>query len=447
MNLRFSPQTVIMMVGPTGCGKSYFSQILKNKLSNCVYINSDTIRTRYIGIEDKYDIRMKYASQAAFDTLFFELENAMKYPVIADYIIVDTTALSDYFRKRVSKMASAYKYRLSTIVFNYDDVNEYVKYNTCKIDIIHEAVKRFKKEIASKEFAGYRDVQTITSKKFEEVVIETTGPGITVPDNENYLVVPDVHGCFTALEELMALVPEPYSLILNGDWIDKGPDTFKILDYILDGHTRKVYPIIGNHENFVYKYLKGMIKDAPEIPFDCFDSIEKFKSSPEYTEKFFNIIEHATAPFLKGVNFIATHAPCSVEYLGRLDSISLRNQRNFRYTHLTHGFDIKTATSNVNKALSFLAEDASFSHPFHVFGHVPTPDGIKLKNKLGVDLGCSSGGRLAGVFFEHEKAMDWKYRPKTYQVCGFNHKDGELLNLHPCKEVNDEQLTEGPRNI
>jgi serine/threonine protein phosphatase 1 len=67
------------------------------------------------------------------------------------------------------------------------------------------------------------------------------------------LVIPDIHGCiktFKALIEKISLTKND-SLFLLGDYIDRGPSSSGVIDFILklqsDGYN--VNPIRGNHEH------------------------------------------------------------------------------------------------------------------------------------------------------------------------------------------------------
>lgn len=71
-------------------------------------------------------------------------------------------------------------------------------------------------------------------------------------------VIPDSHGCLftfrTLVEELIGLNRDD-RLILLGDYIDRGPDSMRLIDYIIqlsdDGYN--VTAIRGNHEDFLVK--------------------------------------------------------------------------------------------------------------------------------------------------------------------------------------------------
>lgn len=81
------------------------------------------------------------------------------------------------------------------------------------------------------------------------------GLGKKVPPNSNgrRLVVGDIHGCpktlAALLEDKVKLRPSDM-LFFVGDYIDRGPDSAGVIDYILalmEKH-EAVFPLLGNHE-------------------------------------------------------------------------------------------------------------------------------------------------------------------------------------------------------
>jgi serine/threonine protein phosphatase 1 len=65
------------------------------------------------------------------------------------------------------------------------------------------------------------------------------------------LAIGDIHGCFTALKALVEFVPfrSDDRLIALGDYVDRGPDTAAVLDWLIE--YRKHHDLIalrGNHE-------------------------------------------------------------------------------------------------------------------------------------------------------------------------------------------------------
>lgn len=66
-----------------------------------------------------------------------------------------------------------------------------------------------------------------------------------------HLAIGDIHGCITALRCLVDFVaPGPDDTIVTlGDYVDRGPDTRAVLDFIIVlGTTHTLVPLRGNHE-------------------------------------------------------------------------------------------------------------------------------------------------------------------------------------------------------
>ncbi|MCU0447101.1 MAG: serine/threonine protein phosphatase [Microscillaceae bacterium] len=68
----------------------------------------------------------------------------------------------------------------------------------------------------------------------------------------NRWVIADIHGCLKTLQALVAkLAIKPSDqLFFLGDYIDRGPDSARVVDFILDleAQNNQVYALRGNHE-------------------------------------------------------------------------------------------------------------------------------------------------------------------------------------------------------
>lgn len=66
----------------------------------------------------------------------------------------------------------------------------------------------------------------------------------------------DIHGCFKAMKELIEnkiQLSKEDKLIFLGDYIDRGPDSKKVLDYIIELQNNQydIVPLRGNHESML----------------------------------------------------------------------------------------------------------------------------------------------------------------------------------------------------
>lgn len=90
--------------------------------------------------------------------------------------------------------------------------------------------------------------------------------------NKRIFVIGDIHGCFIAMKELIEnqiQLSKDDKLIFLGDYIDRGSDSKKVLDYIMELQSNQ-YDIVtlrGNHEsmlidawhneNLVFKWIQN----------------------------------------------------------------------------------------------------------------------------------------------------------------------------------------------
>ena len=72
----------------------------------------------------------------------------------------------------------------------------------------------------------------------------------------------DIHGCYDQLLSLMAIIPIDFAhdtLVFMGDYIDRGPHSAEVVDYLVKLKKRVpgVIFLKGNHEDMLEKYLDG----------------------------------------------------------------------------------------------------------------------------------------------------------------------------------------------
>ena len=78
-------------------------------------------------------------------------------------------------------------------------------------------------------------------------------------DNRSPLIIGDIHGCYLEFLQLLKKInyhKTKHRLILLGDLINRGPDSFKVLKWARE---HKIETIMGNHER---GFLKGLQKEG-----------------------------------------------------------------------------------------------------------------------------------------------------------------------------------------
>ncbi len=75
-----------------------------------------------------------------------------------------------------------------------------------------------------------------------------------------YICIGDIHGRYDLLSELLRMAESRFPdhrLIFLGDMVDRGPDSFKVIDTIKKlTETKNAVAIIGNHEDMMFDYVK-----------------------------------------------------------------------------------------------------------------------------------------------------------------------------------------------
>lgn len=84
---------------------------------------------------------------------------------------------------------------------------------------------------------------------------------INTPSLARRIVIGDIHGCFVTFKTLLEnqIVPSLNDYIfLLGDYVDKGPESNKTVNYILDliDEGLKIFPLRGNHEEDILEASK-----------------------------------------------------------------------------------------------------------------------------------------------------------------------------------------------
>jgi len=74
--------------------------------------------------------------------------------------------------------------------------------------------------------------------------------------NNRIFAIGDIHGCFNAMKELIEnkiQLRKDDKLIFLGDYIDRGPDSKKVLDYIIELQNNRydIITLCGNHESML----------------------------------------------------------------------------------------------------------------------------------------------------------------------------------------------------
>ena len=196
---------------------------------------------------------------------------------------------------------------------------------------------------------------------------------------DNSWVIADTHGCIKTLTALYDKI-KPSRLYMLGDYIDRGPDSKGVIDFIR--RHKNIVPIMGNHEDMllqaydsndarIVSWWKSNGGDATLKSF----KVKKVRDIPE------DYIEWArTLPlFRRFGDKILSHA--GVDYHS--------GKPPFRNTETNK--DAVLWNRSVNPP----------DHRTLIVGHTPVSVAVMKRslqsNKIFLDCGCAYGGKLAAL--------------------------------------------------
>jgi serine/threonine protein phosphatase 1 len=207
--------------------------------------------------------------------------------------------------------------------------------------------------------------------------------------------VGDIHGMRDRLVELVESLPlkEGDHLVFVGDYVDRGPDSFGVVEYLIG--LRKRYRctfLLGNHESMFLAFLgwrgdpyfgsEAFLHNGGETTlrsYGYFDAKGRFRLPAEH-EAFFRslVLSHAEGEYL----FL--HAGLSRERLSLSDAayaVAHEHPRELLW---------QRATGELPHSLGVTV----------IYGHTPSPDfqvRWNLPYSIGIDTGAVYGGPLTAI--------------------------------------------------
>lgn len=223
-------------------------------------------------------------------------------------------------------------------------------------------------------------------------------------------VTADIHGYYDAFMELLERIhftEEDYLYVL-GDTIDKGPESFRVLRYIMQ--TENMELILGNHEEFLLEALKSRVygkRNFIDMKLWCKHGGEKtfkqfMKMSAEGQQEIFKFL--STRPLYKIIgNTVLVHG-----------GVILHKEQYSSWEELLKEQDRQTL---------LWAKEEFLTHPFDInlegrviFGHTPTSEIQRVRGeeqtpgkvwidgkRMGIDGGYLFGGKLIAVCLDTDE--------------------------------------------
>ena len=193
----------------------------------------------------------------------------------------------------------------------------------------------------------------------------------------------DIHGCYDRLKNLMEKIPVEFerdTLVFMGDYIDRGPKSIEVIDYLIQLKTRvpEVVFLKGNHEDMLINFVNGTdrftyLLNGGQKTLDGYlaKPVEsEFYPIPDDHLEFYTSLKL----FHETEEFIFVHAGFRPQV--PLDSQSATDMLWIRDKFLTTKYDFGKRV---------------------IFGHTPFRQPLVETNKIGIDTGAVYGNTLTCV--------------------------------------------------
>jgi serine/threonine protein phosphatase 1 len=200
---------------------------------------------------------------------------------------------------------------------------------------------------------------------------------------KNIFAIGDIHGCLAKLRALIGKIPIDFTrdtLLFIGDYIDSGPHSVEVVDYLINFKKRHpgVIFLKGNHEDMLEKYLNGTdrftyLLNGGQRTLDSYLN-QSTKSDafpiPAHHKDFYRSLKL----YYETDKYIFVHAgmrpKVQLEFQENEDLLWIRDK--FIYTKYNFGKRV-------------------------IFGHTPLSKPLVESNKIGIDTGAVYGNVLTCV--------------------------------------------------
>ena len=250
-------------------------------------------------------------------------------------------------------------------------------------------------------------------------------------------VIGDIQGCYKEFRNLIKLIDpnKENKIFCVGDLVNRGPESEKMIDYVLENNIQSVY---GNHDLHLMAILLGQRKHGKKDTLKKVISKNKqieiiehflgfsFTKLMSYKNKKTLVVHAGVLPSWSDIDIQASNDELmhdlrkdpeeffSTMYSDRSKAISKSTNKKNRRRYLVNVFTRMRFISDKNKLDLQTKLKKSGSKKFKpwfafehrclkdieniIFGHWAALNGVTNHNRIkGIDLGCVWGGSLAAI--------------------------------------------------
>lgn len=194
-------------------------------------------------------------------------------------------------------------------------------------------------------------------------------------------ITSDVHGGFDELIEGIEKIKfkEDDELYILGDILDKGPDSFKVLDYVMN--TDNINLIKGNHEYMLQLAIEKDERIRDYINIEGKKKIEEIKKrGNEYFKKVYSYIKNLPYYIILNDDILLLHGGINIDINDSKEKIlkKLKNKESEEEILINRSLWIDTFDNELKK------EDFGSKEFNIIIGHTPMQNIFKKINEIGI---------------------------------------------------------------
>ncbi len=412
MKISIPDFSLVVLVGPTGCGKSSFA---RTHFLETEIVSSDHCRALVSDDETNQE-----ATQDAFELLNYTVSVRLRRRKLT---VVDATSVRREDRAGLVQLARTYHALPIALVLDIDPEicakrNEERPNRQFGGHVPRNHSRTLRRGLRGLQKEGFRQIHIMRSPDDVDALQIDRSPLWTDRRGEHgpFDIIGDVHGCFDELVQLLEALgynvdalpedgeslasarhPDGRQAFFVGDLCDRGPRNADVLRLVMgmcaegSGHC-----VMGNHDFKLEKWLRGKkVQLSHGLDLTVGELQARSDRFREQVKKFIgDLRSHA---WLADGDLVIAHAGLKEEMHGR-GSGAVRNFAMFGET--TGEVDEFGLPVRLNWARNY-AGRAEVIH-----GHTPVREADWLNGTLCIDTGCVFGGKLTALRWPERELVD-----------------------------------------
>ena len=424
MKLTIPEMAFVVLMGPSGSGKSIFAQA---HFKPTEVLSSDFFRG--LVADDEND---QSATDDAFETLHFV---AAKRLASGRLTVIDATNVQASARKPLIALAREYHCLPVAIVFNLPEKicqerNRQRPERDFGPHVVRNQARQLKRSLRSLKREGFRYIYILSSQEeAEAATIERQLLWNNLKHEHGpFDIIGDVHGCCDELEELLQKLgyentevsreniangesegyfynrafhhPDGRKAIFLGDIVDRGPrilDTYQLVRNMVQAGNALCIP--GNHDMKLLRKLQGR---EVQIRYGLEKTVAEIEALPDGIRDRFS---QEMDDFLDGLisHYVLDDGKLVVAHAGMKENMHGRASGRVRqfalYGETTGETDEFGLPIRDNWAADYRGK------AMVVYGHTPVPAAEWLNGTINIDTGCVFGGKLTALRYPEQELV------------------------------------------